>query len=137
MSSFDIGRRVNGGQIRKARTEALRQQLQRSLEKSAAAVFSPPTIGMERVPLTIPRAQQEEAARTIIDAATKAGGSATKGLPNESGFSVLIIVPESGEAAFRETLTSLGAAPPRSAAATPAPSPNDVLRLEIVLSSPH
>ena len=91
---------------------------------------------MEQIPLTIPHAQQEEAARTIIDAATKAGGSATKGLPNDSGFSVLVIVPESGEAAFRETLTSLGAASPSPIAATPAPSPNDALRLEIVLSSP-
>ncbi len=120
----------------KARTEALRQQLQSSLEKSAAAAFPPPTIGMERVALTTPREKEDEVAKTIIAAATKAGGSGTKGLPNDSGFSVLVIVPASGEPTFREMLTSLGATPPpRSAAMTPAPSPNDAIRLEIVLSS--
>jgi anti-sigma factor RsiW len=124
--------------VQKAREEALRYQLQSSVEKSAAAAFPPPTIGMEVVALATPRGKQDEVAKTIIDAATKAGGSGTKGLPNENGFSVLVIVPASGEPAFRETLTALGAAPPpRSAAATPPPSPNGAIRLEIVLSSPR
>ncbi len=60
-------------ELEKARTEALRQQLQSSLEKSAAAAFSPPTIGMEKVPLKIPRAQQEAAAKTIIEAGDQGG----------------------------------------------------------------
>ena len=117
----------------KARTEALRQQLQGALEKSAAAAFTPPTIGMEQVPLTIPRAQQEEAAKTIIDAAAKAGGSATKGLPNDNGFNVLVLIPGTGEPAFRDTLARLGARPlPPSAA-----SPNETIHLEVILSSPR
>ena len=124
--------------VQKAREEALRHQLQSSVEKSAAAAFPPPTIGMERVTLAAPREKQDEVAKTIIDAATRAGGSGTKGLPNDNGFSVLVIVPASGEPAFREILATLGAVPPlRSAAPTPAPSPNEAVRLEIALSSPR
>ena len=123
-------------EFEKARTDALRQQLQSSLEKSAAAVLAPPTIGMEQVRLTIPRAQQEEAAGTIIEAATKAGGSATKGLPNENGFSVLVLIPASGEPVFRDALTRLGA-PPLPAGPTAVASPNEAIHLEIVLSSPR
>ena len=96
-------------EVERARTEALRRQLQSSLEKSAAAAFTPPTIGMEKVVLKIPRAQQEAAAHTIIDSAASAGGSATKGLPNDNGFSVLVLIPGCGEAAFRDILAHLGA----------------------------
>jgi hypothetical protein len=125
-------------EVQKARGEALRHQLQSSVEKSAAAAFPSPTIGMERIAITTPREKQDEVAKTIIDAATKAGGSGTKGLPNHNGFSVLAIIPAMGEPAFRETLTTLGAAlSPGVARATPAPSPNESVRLEIVLSSAH
>jgi hypothetical protein len=117
--------------VEQARIEALRHQLHSSLEKSAAAALTPPTIGMEQVPLTIPRAEQEAAAKTIIEAAVKAGGSATKDLPNDSGFNVLVLIPASGEAAFRDTLARLGAPPPPPAAA----SPDEAIHLEIVLSS--
>jgi hypothetical protein len=123
-------------ELEKARTDALRQQLESSLEKSAAAVLAPPTIGMEQVSLAIPRAQQEDAARTIIDAATKAGGSATKGLPNENGFSVLVLIPASSESGFRDAIARLGAQPsPAGPAATA--SPNETIHLEIIISSPR
>ena len=120
-------------EMEQARTEALRQQLQSSLEKSAAATFTPPTIGMDKVVLRIPRAQQEAAAKRIIDAAADAGGSATKGLPNDNGFNVLVLIPGSGEAGFRDALTHLGAlAPPPPPVA--AASPNEMIHLEIILS---
>lgn len=121
-------------ELRKAREEALRHQLQSSVEKSAAAAFPPPTIGMEQVAITTPREKQDEVARTIIDAATKSGGSGTKSLPNEKGVSVLVIVPASAEPDFRKTLATMGA--PASAVAHPGLSPNEAVRLEIVLSSP-
>jgi hypothetical protein len=121
--------------VERARIEALRQQLQGALEKSAAATFTPPTIGMEQVRLTIPHDQQEEAARTIIAAAEQAGGSATKDLPNDSGFNVLVLIPRSGEEDFRKKLTRLGASAVPNAPSTPA-SPNELLHLEIVIAAP-
>jgi len=122
-------------QVETARIEKLRQQLQGSLEKSAATVLAPPTIAPEPVHLTVPRAQQEEAIRTIIDTATKAGGSATRGLPGDRGTSVLVLIPGSAEPAFRQTLARLSSQPLPPAPPPPA-SPGETIHLEVVLSGP-
>ena len=122
-------------QVEKAREESLRHQLQSSVEKSAAAAFPVPTIGMEQIAITTPRDKQDAVAKTIIDAANQAGGSGTKGLPNDNGFSVLVIVPASAETQFRQTLASLGGPSPALAPGTPAAAPNEPVRLEIAISS--
>jgi len=124
-------------EVQKAREEALRHQLQSSIEKSAAAAFPPPTLGIEPVTITVPREKQDDAAQAIIEAASKAGGSGTKALPNDSRVKVLVLVPASAEAAFRQTLTALGAAAPASLATRTATSPNEPVHLEIVLSAPR
>ncbi len=120
-------------EVQKAREDALRHQLQSSLEKSAAATFTPPTLGLAPISITVPREKQDEAARTIIAAATQAGGSGTKDLPNDSGVKVFVLVPGAAEAQFRHTLTTLGA--PVTAAS--GASPNEAVNLEIVLASPR
>lgn len=124
-------------EVTQAKNDALRHQLQSSVEKAAAATFTPPTIGMEQITIATPREQQEQAARTIIAAAERAGGSATKELPNENGFNVLVLVPASAEPEFREVLRALGAPAPATASARPAASPNDIVRLQIILASPR
>lgn len=124
-------------EVRKAKEDALRHQLESSVEKSAAAAFPPPSIGIEPIVLPVARAKQNAVAETIINAATKAGGSGTKGLPNDDGFSVLVLVPASAERDFRATLAALGGPSPAPAAATPALAPNEPVRLEIRLSDPH
>jgi len=48
---------------------------------------------------------------------------------------VLVLVPASAEAQFRQTLAALGAPAPSSAATPRASSPNEPIDLEIVLSS--
>ncbi len=123
-------------QVEEAQRDALRHQLESSVAQSAAAVFTPPTIGMEKITLTAPRDRQGTIAQTIIDAAGKAGGSGTKGLPNDKGgFNVLVIVPASAEAAFRQTLGTLGGPPATASATTPA-SPDEPVHFEIVLAGP-
>lgn len=124
-------------EVQKAREEALRHQLQNSIEKSAAAAFTPPTLGIESVAITVPREKQDEVAQTIIEAATKAGGSGTKDLPNDSRVKVLVLIPASAEAAFRQTLTSLGAPAPAPVATPSATSPNEPIHMEIALSAPR
>jgi hypothetical protein len=124
-------------EVRKAKEDALRHQLQTSVEKTAAAEFPSLSIGIEPIVIPVAREKQNAVAQTIIDTAIKAGGSGTKGLPNDSGFSVLVIVPASAEHAFRETLAGLGAPSPTPAAATPALAPNEPVRLEIRLFSAH
>ncbi len=118
-----------------AQEEALRHQLQSSLEKTAAAAFTPPTLGLEAIKLTVPRDKQDEVAERIIAAATAAGGSGTKDLPNDNWLRVLVLVPASAEAEFRQTLTTLGAPP--TSASNVGLVPNEPVHLEIVLSNPR
>ncbi len=123
-------------EVQKARTDALRHQLQSSLEKSAAAAFTPPTLGIEPISVTVPRDKQDEVARTIIAAASKAGGSGTKDLPNDTGVRVLVLVPASAEVQFRNTLTTFGA-PVTVTTSASGTSPDEPVNLEIVLANPH
>ena len=122
-----------------AQVQAIRQQVERSLAKAATATFTPPTIAAEPVLLTVPATQQNDVARTIIAAAEKAGGSATKGLAEDNRTRVFVLVPASAEAEFRKTLSAFGAAAPTATPSSPA-SPNEPVHLEVVLSpslEPH
>ncbi len=120
-------------EVQKAREEALRHQLQSSLEKSAAATFTPPTLGLAPISINVPREKQNEVAAVIVAAATKAGGSGTKDLPNDNGVKVLVLVPGSAEREFRHTLTTLGAPVTASSDA----APNEPVNLEVVLANPR
>jgi hypothetical protein len=124
--------------VTKAREAALRHQLESSVEKSAAAAFPTPMIGIEPITIPTPAEKQEAVAKTIIDAAAKAGGSATKGLPNDKGgFNILVLIPATAETNFRQMLAGLGApSPAPSATISRAPSPNEPVHLEIVLVAP-
>lgn len=134
---FIFRQNVPSEQVRRAKEASFRHKLESSVEKSAAATFAPPTIGMERIPINAPREKQESIAAAVIEAAAKTGGSGTKALPNESGLSVLVLVPGAREQEFRNALTAFGAPSPAPTVAGPAGSPNDAVRLEVVLSVPR
>ena len=72
-------------------------------------LFTPPTLGLEPISITVRAKNRTRSRKSIIAAATKAGGSGTKDLPNDTGVKVLVLVPGSAEAQFRHTLTTLGA----------------------------
>lgn len=122
-------------EVERAREAAIRARLQSSLEKSATELLPAPTLAAAPVMLTIATEKQDEAAQKIIAAASAAGGSGTKTLPNENGVSVLVLIPASAEAEFRKTLSVLGAPPPPTEP-TPPTSPNEPVHLEIVLAKP-
>jgi hypothetical protein len=123
--------------VRRAKNDALRHQLESSIERSAAATFTPPTIAAPPINLSVPRDQQDAVAQKIIEAASKAGGSGTKDLPNDHGFKVLVLVPASAETGFRQLLASLGGPPaPPASAANPAAAPTEPVRLEVILTVP-
>jgi hypothetical protein len=131
---FDVNK--PSAAVKKAREDALRHQLENSVEKSAVAQFPPPTIEAEPIDIAVPRAQRDAIAQKIIDAANKTGGSATKGLPNEKDVSVLVLIPASAEHGFRQMLATLGGPTPAPASLTPAAAPNEPVHLEIRLLSP-
>ncbi|MBA2435403.1 MAG: hypothetical protein H0V54_10070 [Chthoniobacterales bacterium] len=122
-------------EMQQEREAAFRQQLKSSLEKSAAATFTPPTIGPETIALAIPAEKQDSVAQALVEAAEKTGGSGTKDLPGDGQRRVFVLVPASAEAQFRETLHRLGGPAPRPAASPSPASPNEPVHLEIVLSA--
>jgi hypothetical protein len=122
-------------EVQKVREETLRHQLQSSLEKSAAAAFTPPTLGLEPIRITVPTEKQDEVVKSIIAAAIDAGGSGTRDLPNDDGVRVLVLIPASAEAQFRDTLTTFGAPPAATAASPGAASPDEPVHLEVVLAN--
>ena len=124
-------------EVQKAREEALRHQLQSSLEKSAAASFTPPTLGIEPITITMPRERQEAVAQKIIAAATEAGGSGAKDLPGDTGLRVLVVVPASAEAQFRQSLRGFGAPSAGPSATRSAATPNEPVHLQIILATPR
>lgn len=121
-------------EVEQAREETLRRQLQTSLEKSAAAAFPSPTLGLEPIRITIPREKQDEVAQQIIAAANQTGGSGTKGLPNEKKTSVFVLIPASAESEFRQKLSQIGAPATASSASA---APDEPVHLEIVLDAPR
>ncbi len=124
--------------VRKAQQEKIYREVHGSVEKAAAAAFTPPTLGREQIVIVVPREKQDTIAQSIVHAATQAGGSGSKDLPNDGVVKVLVLVPASSEAQFRQTLHTLGAPAPSSSAPTPnTASPNEPVHLEIVLSSPR
>jgi hypothetical protein len=124
-------------EVRKAQEEKIYQQVHGSLEKAAAATFTPPSLGREQIVMVVPREKQDAVAQSVVEAATKAGGSGSKDLPNDKGVKVLVLIPASAETQFRQTLSALGAPLPASAATPRTTSPNEPIDLEIVLSSPR
>jgi hypothetical protein len=123
--------------VRRAQEEKIYQQVHGSLEKAAAAAFTPPSLSREQIVLVVPREKQDAVAKSVVEAATEAGGSGSKDLPSGKGIKVLVLVPASAEARFRQTLSALGAPAPAPAATPRAASPNEPIDLEIVLSDPR
>ena len=124
-------------EVRKAQQAKIYQQVYGSVEKAAAATFTPPTISPEEIAIVVPREKQSAIAQSIVAAASQAGGSGTKGLPDHGQVKVLVLVPASAQAKFRQMLSALGAPAPSPDANPGATSPDEPVHLEIVLSSPH
>lgn len=124
-------------EVKQAQVEAIRQQVEKSVQKAADATFTSPTIAAQPIVLSVPTEQQDAVARAIIAAAEKAGGSGTKELPNDGNNRLFVLLPASAEGQFRRGLTAWGA-PANEATAAPPPAARDQpVHLEIVLSRPR
>ena len=88
-----------------SRTEGeIRRQLEASLGAAAQNAMPPPSFSAEEVSLTASRAEWETIAERVIAGATAFGGSGTKGLPDENMMTVIVDVPSTRDAEFRQAL---------------------------------
>ena len=107
------------------------------LEKAAAAAFTPTQSRPEQIALVVPRKSRMRWPNRLSKPRPKAGGSGSKDLPNDKGMKVLVLVPASAEAQSSANARCARRPAPASAATPGAPSPNEPIDLEIVLSSPR
>jgi hypothetical protein len=93
----------------------MRDQIANSLEH-AAATFTPAPLGVGEIKVPAATGKLEAVADEVVTIATRFGGSATKGLPDQGRLSVLVDVPSNREPEFRAAISSMvGEARPSSA----------------------
>jgi hypothetical protein len=96
----------------------MRDQIANSLEH-AAATFTPAPLGVSEITVPAATGKLDVVAVEIVTIATRFGGTAAKGLPDQGRLSVLVDVPSNREPEFRAAISSMvGEALPASA--TPA-----------------
>src|SRR4029077_7122064 len=100
----------------------MRQQIANSLEH-AAATFTPAPLGV--VEITVPAApgKMDVVADEVVTIASRFGGSATKGLPDQGRLSVLVDVPSNREPEFRAAISSIAGAPGSATPTTASKAP--------------
>jgi hypothetical protein len=102
----------------------MRDQIANSLEHAATA-FTPAPLGVSEIVVPAAIGKLEAVADEVVTIATRYGGSAAKGLPDQGRLSVLVDVPSNHEAEFRASISSMiGQAPtgsPTPATATEEP----------------
>ena len=84
----------------------MRDQISNSLEH-AAATFTPALLGVDEITVPAPTGRLEIVADQVVTIASRFGGSAAKGLPDQGRLSVLVDVPSNREAEFRAAVSSI------------------------------
>jgi hypothetical protein len=84
----------------------MRDQIANSLEHAAAA-FTPAPLGVSEMMVPAATGRLEAVADEVVTIATRFGGSATKGLPDQGRLSVLVDVPSNREPEFRAAISSM------------------------------
>jgi hypothetical protein len=84
----------------------MRDQIANSLEH-AAATFTPALLGVDEITVLASTGRLEIVADQVVTIASRLGGSAAKGVPDQGRLSVLVDVPSNREAEFRAAVSSI------------------------------
>jgi hypothetical protein len=84
----------------------MREQIANSLEQ-AAATFTPAPLGVGEIMVPAATGKLEAIADEVVTIATRFGGSAAKGLPDQGRLSVLVDLPSNREPEFRAAISSI------------------------------
>src|ERR1051325_11014656 len=92
----------------------------KSLEHAAAAAITPsPSLDVTELSISAAPGRLDFVADEVVAAAERAGGSATKGFPDNHRIGLLVDVPANREMEFRTALSKM------VGATVAAPSPNE------------
>jgi anti-sigma factor RsiW len=96
----------------RAQTEKNRTELAQNLSSAAATTLPTPTLGVDEITFNAPSTERDAIANKVVAAANRSGGSAAKGLNNETGILIFAEIPTSRLNEFRDALKKLGATVP-------------------------
>ena len=113
--------------------EQNRTELAESLARTAAVALPTPSLDVEEIKFTAPLSDQNQLADKIVDAAKAVGGSAAKGLADQSGILLFAEIPNARVNEFRDAMKKLGGTVP-APSAEPAGAEKSILQLRIVSS---
>ncbi|MEP7015864.1 MAG: hypothetical protein ABI925_10525 [Verrucomicrobiota bacterium] len=95
-----------------------RDQIKKSLEHAAVSELAPAaSLGVSELTISASPGKLNSVADDVVAAASRAGGSATKGIPDQHRVSVLADVPANREPEFRGAISAIAG----GAATTPVP----------------
>lgn len=98
----------------------MRDQIVKSIEHAAGALTpAPNALGVTDTTIPAPQGKLDTIADEVVMMASRFGGSATKGLPDNGRLNLLVNVPANREQEFRAAIGSIGGQFP-PASATPA-----------------
>jgi hypothetical protein len=98
-----------------------REQIEKSLERAAAAITPLPSLGVTGITIAAASGRLNAMADEVVAVAQRLGGSATKGLPDEHRMTVLVDLPSNRETEFRATIVAITGSTPAT------PSPNETI----------
>jgi anti-sigma factor RsiW len=96
----------------RAQTEKNRTELAQTLSNAAISALPAPTLAVDEITFNAPAIERDAIANKVVAAANRSGGSAAKGLTNESGILIFAEIPTSRVNEFRDSLKKLGATVP-------------------------
>jgi anti-sigma factor RsiW len=105
----------------------MREQIAKSIERAAALTPAPNVLGVTEITMAAETGEIEAVADKVVAIVFNLGGSATKGVPDSGGLSILIDLPAARESEFRGALArsggnASGSTPPATATAPNVPT---------------
>jgi hypothetical protein len=114
----------------------MRKQIAKSLEHAAATLTpAPDALGVSEIIIPAATGKLDAVADQVVTIASRFGGSATKGLPDQGRISILVDLPANRESEFRAAIASIGggpASPPPATATSPAAAGKKSFVVQIV-----
>jgi hypothetical protein len=87
----------------------MREQIAKSIERAAATLTpAPNALGVSEITVPAATGKLDAVAHEVVTIASRFGGSATKGLPDQGRLTVLVDLPSNRESEFRAAIESIG-----------------------------
>lgn len=118
-----------------AQEAAIRQQLAASLGAAGANALPAPSFVEDEIRISAPRAEWDSVADRVLATAERCGGSAARGLTDETALTVMVDVPSARIREFRQSfLPGASASPGASMANIPTVAPNERTIVQVRIS---